>query len=220
MRPRRLCRSTVVTLLSLAAMGLGSAQAQSSSSPPPATHIFTCKDPAGHTLTSDQPIPECANRPMEEKSRQGILIREIPAPLTAEQRRQLEIQQRRQKEEEEAAREREHHDRALLATYSSEQQIEAARQRALADFTDALAVSQRHLADLKQEEIANQREADRYKGATLPVPLQHRIDVNEAAINTEQHLVVDRKNAIDRINQRFDADLQRFRELTAGATRE
>ena len=45
--------------------------------------IFMCKDASGRTITSDRPIPECAERTVWEYGNTGSLKREIAAPLTA-----------------------------------------------------------------------------------------------------------------------------------------
>ena len=45
--------------------------------------FFQCKDASGRTLSSDRPIPECADRPVRELGRNGMLKREVPPPLTA-----------------------------------------------------------------------------------------------------------------------------------------
>ena len=93
--------------------------------------IFTCKDDAGRTISADRPIPECAHRPMREISREGWVKREIPAPLTAEQKRQLQLQDEQRKNQQAALEDQRQYDRVLMLRYSSEASIEAARRREL-----------------------------------------------------------------------------------------
>jgi hypothetical protein len=201
-------------LWSVLGLGIaGSAMAQSSGNAG-AGHIYTCKDASGRMITSDQPIPECANRNQEERSKGGIILREIPPPLTAAQRAQAEADEKKRRAEEAEKLEQQRRDRVLLSTYSSEQDIQGARNRALGDFKDALDAANGRLAGLNQEHAANAREAETYKGKTLPAALQRKIDLNESAIANEMHTITDRQGDIDRINQRFDVELSRFRELT------
>src|SRR3979411_410717 len=93
--------------------------------------IIMCKDVSGRTFTSDYPIPECIDRPAREFGRNGVLKREIPAPLTAEQKRQQQLDEEKRKAEEAAAAEQKQIDRAILSRYRNEGEIELARKRTL-----------------------------------------------------------------------------------------
>lgn len=204
---RRLC-------FGLAAFLVIPAYAQQPGNSAPA-HIFVCRDASGRTMTSDQPIPECADRPMEERSKGGTVLREIPAPLTPEQQEQKDAEQRAQREQQEQDKEQARKDRALLAVYASEQSIQSARQRSLSDYQEALKTADQNMATMLDERKANQREVESYKDRPIPLALQRRIDVNETAISEEGHTIADRQAAIDRINRKFDSDLARFRALEA-----
>ena len=182
-----------------------------------AQKIYTCRDRNGHTLSSDRPIPECADRAMRELNPSGTVLREIAAPLTPEQQHQKEIDDRKKKLADEAARERRRRDQALLAAYSSEDKIDLARRRALAD-TEALNKSaEDHLVDLKKEKKAYAQESEFYKGKRVPPILKRKIDDNDAAIADEEASLVQRRTDLERINQRYDDETKRFRELTETA---
>jgi hypothetical protein len=113
--------------------------------------IFMCKDAAGHTLTSDHPIPECADRAMRELDNRGMVRREIAAPMTAEQKRQQQADEEKRKAEQAAAQEQKRNDRAIRLRYRSEADIEAARERSLAPIQDKL---QREKASLAAGQAA------------------------------------------------------------------
>lgn len=193
----------------LFAFGLGASGAFAQSS----QHVFVCRDAAGRTITSDRPSPDCANSAIQERTQAGVVVREIPAPLTPEQQRQKAIDDRKRHEQEYEAQEQRRKDRALLATYSSEEDLQGARQRALADYQSALKLANENLLILLQEREINNKDAAQLQGKSLPLDLQHRIDANEAAINGVTHSIADDRAGIDRVNQRFDADLERFRYL-------
>lgn len=176
--------------------------------------IYTCRDRNGRTITSDRPIPECADRAMRELGPSGIVKREIAAPLTPEQRRAKEVDERNRKLAEEAAREKRRRDAALLAAYSNETQIEGARRRTLADAEDSIKTSRSHLADLNAERKALMQELGGYKNKRVPPMVQRRLDDNEAAISNEEATIRMRQADVERINQRYDEELRRFRELT------
>ena len=82
------------------------------------------------------------------------------------------------------------------------------------------ALANGRLAGLNQEHAANERDLAALKGKPVPYELQRRIDLNESAIASEKQTIADRQNDIDRINKRFDADLERFHTLTRGIAKE
>ncbi len=178
-----------------------------------AQHIYVCRDASGRTISSDIPMPECADRAVQELNKTGNVVREIPAPLTPEQANQKALEERQRKEADEALREQQRKDRALLAAYSSEHDLEIARQRALADAQELIRGSNERLTVLNQERKQILTEKELYKNKTVPVILQRRIDANDAEIAAAQHTIADRNAEIERINQHFNSDLQRYRYL-------
>lgn len=176
--------------------------------------VFTCKDRNGHVISSDRPIAECSDRAMREMSPGGMLRREIAAPLTPEQQAQKDADDRKRRIDEEALREKRRRDSALLAAYSTEGQIDQARSRALADVQDSIRTSRERVAELTKERQSLADETKTYKGKVPPL-VQRRVEDNQAAIDDENRAMKMREVDVDRINQRYDEDLRRYRELTA-----
>ncbi|MDQ9169208.1 DUF4124 domain-containing protein [Oxalobacteraceae bacterium R-40] len=185
-----------------------------------AQKIFMCKDASGKTFTADRPVPECANRPMRELDKNGIVRREIAAPLTAEQKRQKELEEEKLKAEAAAAEERKQADRAMLARYRNEKDIDVARKRTL-DLvqeqtrreTETLAVAEKDRKDVQQK-------IDR-AGNKKPVPpvLQGKLTEADQSIAAAQKKIAAYQAEEAQINLKFDATLKRYRELTgSGAT--
>jgi hypothetical protein len=179
-----------------------------------AQKIYTCRDSGGHMMTSDRPIPECADRAMKELNSQGMVVREIPAPLTDAQRAQKELDDRQRREAEEQEKEQRQHDRALLMAYRDEAAIEAARQRALADAQGMIQLAQGRRTQLLKDRENNRAEQDALKGKPVPGYLKHKIDDTEAEIALQDKTIADRMQETDRINRKFDTDEQHFRALT------
>lgn len=162
--------------------------------------IYTCKDASGRTLTADRPIPECATRAMREYSDRGVLKREIPAPLTTEQKRELEAQRRQQQAAEAALLEQRRSDRALLIRFRDEQDIEAARQRESAVLAD-LIVQQKAALHVARNDW---RQA---KGHTPRQTLAaERMQEMTASI-------LDSENDLEKLQAKYDGILRRYREL-------
>jgi len=177
-----------------------------------AQSIYTCKDRSGHTISSDRPIPECADRPMRETTPGGVLKREIAPPLTPDQQAQKDADDRVRRLADEAAREKRRRDMALLAAYSNEDQIDQARKRSLVDVEEAMRTSRARLDSLQKEKQTLAIENRQY-GAKLPPLVQRRVDDNQAAIDDENAAMKLRAADVERINQRYDDELKRFREL-------
>jgi hypothetical protein len=196
-------RLVIATLLSVGASG---ALAQASS-------IYTCRDHSGKTLTSDRPIADCAGV-MRELGPSGVVKREIGPPLTADQQRQKDADDKARRAADEAAREKHRRDTALLASYQTTDQIEAARRRSLADADASIKTSQERLADLEKERKGLELEGQVYAGKPMPPLFKRKLEDNQALIDDEQASIKARQADMGRVNQRYDDDLRRFRELT------
>jgi hypothetical protein len=181
--------------------------------------IFMCKDATGHTLTSDRPIPECADRAMRELDRGGIVRREIAAPLTAAQKQQQKEADEKRKLEQAAVEAQKSEDRAIRLRYRSERDIELARKRSLDPVQDQVQREKAALATVQAQQQQAQTEADRYqkKNVAPPLAVKRRLEAADHALANSQKVIEDGEVEIAQINARFDSTLQRYREL-AGRT--
>ena len=178
------------------------------------TRIYTCKDASGKTITSDRPLPECQGREGRVLSGQGATVQKIDAPLTPEQIAAREAEQQKKREEEERRREQLRKDKALLNTYSSLDDIESKRQRALAQVEREMRESERRVSLLERQASENRAEAEFYKKKALPPELKRRVDENEAALKAEKGLHGSKKGEVGHVNVKFDEDRKRYIELT------
>jgi hypothetical protein len=177
--------------------------------------IFMCKDASGKTLTSDRPIPDCASA-VREFGVNGQLKRVIPAPLTPEQKKQKQAEEEKQKAEAEAAAEQRRQDRAILARYESESDIEAARKYALQQEQEDMKRDNLAMTDAQKDLNAANEELKPYtlKKTKPPATLTRRIETAEATIRETQQSTKNHQDKIAQINAKFDETLKRFRELT------
>jgi hypothetical protein len=182
-----------------------------------AQKIYMCKDEAGHTLTSDRPIPECAGRAIREFNQSGTISRDIPPPPTAEQKRQMQIEEEKRKAEAAAAEERRREDRAIRLRYRSENDIETARKRAVETLQEQIKRDKNALADAEKQQAKAHATGDSYKqkNAPLPAGVKQRIEDADQAVELAHKSISDREAEIGQINAKFDATLARFRELIA-----
>ncbi|WP_395822536.1 DUF4124 domain-containing protein [Collimonas sp.] len=178
--------------------------------------IFTCKDATGRTVTGDHPMPECADRKIVELSKTGVVKREIPAPLTAEQKRQQQLLEDKRKAETVAEDLRRQQDRALLARYRSEGDIEDSRRYYLSLSQDLVKRDQAMIDDARNQLKAANTEAEFYKNRkTLPAELRNKMDEANRAISANQKSMADHQAEMARINGKYDETLKHYRELVS-----
>jgi hypothetical protein len=176
--------------------------------------IIMCKDASGKTHTADRPLMECADRPIREFGSAGYLKREVPAPLTAEQKRQKQIEEEKRQAEEAALAEQKHADRAMLARYRNEADIEVARQRTLDIIREQVKRQISVLAAAEKQQKEVQSEVAQFKNTKdVPLTLQHRVQEADKAVHSQTKKVRDYEAEMAQVNGRYDATLKRFREL-------
>lgn len=95
----------------------------------PAHAAFKCVDEKGRTHIGDTPPEQCAKVVMYEVTRTGQILRTIQPTLTEEQVKARIAEDEKRKEGEKVAAEQKRKDLALLATYSSEAEVDVARDR-------------------------------------------------------------------------------------------
>jgi len=181
------------------------------------TSFFVCVDASGRRFTSDRPIPECTNREQREMTASGAVKRVIAPHLTPEERALAE-----QQNEAEAARksrdlEQQRRDRALLSRYPSQTQHDAERHRQLALQLEGATSLERRGEELKQQEKDIRLELEFYKSNPSKAPAWLTRKLADNADQQQQHLqlVALQLDEKRRINQRFDEELGRLKQLWA-----
>jgi len=149
---------------------------------------------------------QCVGVTVEQLSRQGTVVRRIDPPLGAEDRAAKAADAKRKREEDAAAKDDARRNRALLATYASEQDIASARARALEDNTRSTREVERTIAGLRTQLATAQKNAspagvDALRNAKFDLKVQ------------EDLLAAKRRDAAV-INARYDEDKRRYLELS------
>lgn len=176
--------------------------------------IYICKDASGRTLTSDRPIMECQDRKVRVMNSSGT-TRELAAPLTAEEKRQKQAEDDQKRGDVEASKEQRRQDRALLARYKSESDIETDRKRTLDGVKDQLRRAETGVAESekRQKEVLDQTEVQKKAKKPVTPALQGQLDLAEQSVADSRKQLADRQAEIAQINAKFDNTLKRYREL-------
>ena len=196
------------------AAGPGAALAQPKA---PSSGIYTCVDDKGRRITSDRPIPECLAREQRQLNRDGSLQRTVPPTPTAEERAEQEQRERRAAEALALQADAMRQDRTLLQRYKTPEEHRRARVASLDALRSAMAATDQRLADLTQERRQLLQEAEFYRGRTLPTKLQQSIEAVDTAMAAQRAATLHQRTELDRINRLYDVELERLRQLWAGA---
>lgn len=202
--------ATIAILTCLAALPAGNALAA-------AAPIYSCTDASGKKLTSDRPIPECANRDQRLLNADGSVKKVVPPTPTADERAEAEAADRRAAAESAAKQDAIRRDRNLMLRFPNEAAHRRAREAALDDVRKAVRNSEERLKLLAAERKPLLDEAEFYPEKQLPAKLRLALDANDAAAEAQRSLVQNQQAEIVRINALFDAELERLKQLWAGA---
>jgi hypothetical protein len=184
-----------------------------------AGNLFCCVDPGGKQVCGDTLPRECYGRAYRELGDSGRTLRNVEAPLTAEQRAQRAAEEERRKKEEAALKEKQRKDQALLNTYGSEQDIEAMRSRANEDVQKSIKAAETKIAEIRTLRKKFENEAEFYKKKRLPAEVQKGLSDADYEIQAQQSIIEAKKKEMEIIREKYDEDRHRFIELTRrGAT--
>lgn len=162
-----------------------------------------------------QTIPRpCIGLVVEQLNEQGMVVRRIEPRSTANEREAKAAEEKKQREEELARREERRRNRALLATYTSVEDIERARARALEGNERSLKDVDQRIADIKARQEKLAEELASYKDKPAPAELQQDIQNAKFDLEAQQGLRQAKLKEAEAINARYDEDRNRYIELT------
>ena len=177
--------------------------------------IYSCLDARGRTITADRPIAECTDRAQRELSSSGLTKRQLGPSLTAhEQTAQDEkIKQAadiRSREAEERRR-----DKALLLRYPTPAVHDHERAAALQQIDEVIKASSKRQGELVDQRVALAGELEFYvkDPSRIPGSLKQRLEENDSSALVQQKFINDQDQEKKRVNQRFDEELAKLRQL-------
>ena len=178
------------------------------------TRIYCCNDANGLKVCGDYLPAACQGRAYEERDNRGFVAKAVEAPLTAEQQARREAEKVRKEEEQKKAGEERRRTLALLSTYSSEKDINSARDRALAEVGNNMKQAQQRLEEANKKKQKLDGEKEFFKGKPLPEQLKAQIRDNEKELKAQQASVDAHTREMEEVRTRFAEEKKRFIELT------
>lgn len=177
-------------------------------------------DEKGVVHYTDKIPPEAVNRGKLELSKDGVPLRKVDPALTPEQIRAREQEEERKRADAKLREETTRKDRALLASYTSETEIDLARQRSLAAIDNVLQSVNTYSERIKQRQAELKEKMASYKNKPVPPVLEREYEsLNEELDRQRDVAIVKRKEAVT-VAAKYDAEKARWRELAAAKAAE
>lgn len=167
--------------------------------------------------------PEYAQQESRTIDKSGITINvkeraKTKEEVAAEKAAKAEEEQRKA-EEQRIRDEKKNYDRVLLATFLTEEELIASRDRKASVIDASVEVTQASIDKLQQNLDKHKREAAKYERAGKPLPerLQQDMDSVKKQISDKESYIAMREQEKKDLFAKYAADLKRFRELKGAA---
>jgi hypothetical protein len=165
-----------------------------------------------------QTLPQqCLGRPVELINKQGLVVKRIDPEGEEKARLAKEADAEKKREMEAAQRDAVRRNQALLATYTSEKDIEEARNRALRDHKNQVQEVEVRIDEIKKRQARFGKDLEVYQDAGKgepPARLKEEITNADIDLRAQQGLLEAKKKEALSINARYDEDRRRYQEAT------
>ena len=200
-------KKNIVTLLALLALAPLAADAQS----------YRCIGKDGKRYYGSAIPRECYGRAVEQLNSQGLVVKRIDPAAEEKERLAKAAADAQKRDQDAAAREAARRNQALLATYTSEKDVEEARARALADNAKAVREVESRIEAIVKRQAGYDKELTLYKGKGEP-PAKLREDIRSAEndLKVHQEMLETKKREVNAINARYDEDKKRYAQIMRG----
>ncbi len=204
-------KSRIFNLLLAAGLAVGAQGAVG------AAKLYKWVDEKGQTHYTEAIPPEYKDKASTEIDKRGRVLRRNEA--VAEQVRLSEEEAARKRAEDKRIYEQKRRDTALLRTYTSEAEIDLARDRSLALPLQVLKGYEPRIKAAKQRLEGFRAQSEPFAKAGKPVPdaLKEDISMAEKDVTMLEAEAKAKQQEIDHIREKYAAEKVRYRELTAAA---
>jgi hypothetical protein len=178
--------------------------------------------------------PECRGLLVEQLNSQGQVTQRLDPQGDEKQRLAKEAEAAKKREEDGIAKEASRRNRALLATYTSEKEIDEARRRTLTENEKAIKEVELRIEAIKKRQAAYSKEMEFYQdgaaskqaadkkgkpgvpppSAKPPPKLLDDIKTAEVDLQAQENLLGTKLKEVEGINAKYDEDKRRYLELT------
>lgn len=177
--------------------------------------VYCCKDARGQQVCGDVLPAACADRGYRELNSQGATVKQVEAPMTEAQRAKRDADAKKARDEEMVRQEQRRRDTTLLNTYTSEREIDAARDRRIADIEELLTRlrEQQHTLSERHKKLEKDAAVFTAKGKRVPSGVKDRLDTNGEDLRQIGENIAQKERDLADTRKRFEEDRARFREI-------
>jgi hypothetical protein len=175
--------------------------------------LYCCRDAKNNRACGDSLPMQCLGRPYVVTGPGGKIVKQVEAPLTAEQVKAKEMLAERQKAEDEAKAEQSRKDKALLATYSSETEIDKARERAEKEIEALITQGEKKVAELEKKRTATVGDPELFKKGGVPDDVKSRLTSLDLEIKLQKELIESKKSDLEAARTKYGEDKRRYLEI-------
>lgn len=180
------------------------------------TKLYKWVDKDGVTHYGSVIPPEYAKQQSEQLNAEGMVVKtteaqKTPEQLAAEAQAQQQAQQQAKMQADQQA-----HDKVLLDTYTSVQDIGCDRDSKLLSVDAQINVLNGSITGLESTLADYQDRAKEFtdKGKPVPPDVQKQLDMSQQQLVTDNQQLQSQKDTRQRMASQFVADIARYRELT------
>jgi len=179
--------------------------------------LYKWVDADGNVQYSSRLPPEAAQREREVINDQGRVIKVYSAPKTEEEKAEARRIAGLEAKRKERARKRAIHDRSLLATYSSIEDMRNAQEGKITMVESLVQLTHSRIKSMQEHLVTLTDEAASYErsGKPLPFTLKQQIQNLRDQISHNKQFASDKESEVVEIKAQFDRDIKRYEELTS-----
>jgi len=184
-----------------------------------AAGTYKWTDEQGVVHYSDKAPAEPPAKGATVLDKQGRQVRKIDPPLTPEQIKAKSDEEERARALAKAKDEQARKDRALMQSYTSESEIDIARNRAISTLESQIKSAEIFSADLarRQKNIAKQKAS--YGSKPIPIELERESTAVDNELSHQTILIRQKQEELTLVTAKYDTIKQRWREILADQQR-
>jgi predicted nucleic acid-binding Zn-ribbon protein len=177
--------------------------------------MYRYKDDQGKVVIGYQVPVEDVKKGYEVLNEDGIVIEVVPRELTEEERKDRDAQERLEAEAVAEIERLRAWDESLLLKYSTIDDIEAARKRALSSLLINVSILKSNTRSLKQQVENYQAQAAdiERRGGTVDVERLVAIEDLQSEIEATERSIAERSKEMEVVKAEYQLDIERFEQL-------
>jgi len=184
-----------------------------------AAGLYKWTDDHGMVHYSDTIPPEAVDKGTVVLDKQGRQVKKIERALTPAEVKEKEADEERQRAIAKAREERARKDLALLQSYSSAEEIDLARTRALSAVEAQLKSAESYNADLARRLDGLEKQKAASAGKPVPFTLEHEISAINDEMGRQARVIAQKKDEMATITAKYEIDKRHWLEIKQDQSR-